>query len=53
MTTTTPQEQEPHPESVAAKSGDSPVKTGMWMLVAILVYYALQAWILPAAGVQT
>ena len=49
--------------TVAAAGGESgagttaaaehPMKTGLWVLGVVLVYYALQAWILPAAGVQT
>lgn len=40
------------PEAVE-KQPDHSLKTGMWMLGVVLLYYALQAWILPAAGVQT
>ncbi|MCB1095664.1 MAG: hypothetical protein KDN22_08835 [Verrucomicrobiae bacterium] len=32
---------------------EHPLKTGLWILGIVLVYYALQAWIFPAAGVQT
>ena len=41
-------------DEISAKAAsDHPLKTGLWMLAAVLAYYALQAWILPAAGVQT
>ena len=54
-----PLPQETAPEAAAAsevaapKSESHPLKTGLWMFGAVLMYYALQAWILPAAGIQT
>ena len=54
-----PLPQETAPEAAAAsevaapKSESHPLKTGLWMFGALLMYYALQAWILPAAGIQT
>ncbi|MGK0187781.1 MAG: hypothetical protein ACI9R3_003571 [Verrucomicrobiales bacterium] len=54
MNSPTPNDtQEPAIAPAVEKKGGHPFQTGMWMLGAVLVYYALQAWILPAAGVQT
>ena len=37
----------------AVEPSESPTKTGLWILGVMLIYYAIQAWLLPAAGVQT
>ena len=49
----TKQDETVNASSAAVKSKESPLRTILWMLGFIFVYYALQAWILPAAGVQT
>lgn len=41
------------PEAAASKGAAHPLMTALWILGAVLVYYALQVWILPAAGVRT
>lgn len=50
MTEETVSQEQTAKENPKASSSGHPA---LWMLGFVLVYYALQAWILPAAGVQT
>ena len=36
-----------------AVSDGSSLRTGFWLLGAVGIYYAIQVWLLPSAGVQT
>ena len=47
-------ESEPTPGAAAAEErGGSSFTSLLWVMGFILFYFALQIWILPAAGIQT